>query len=220
MNGLTKTRSDLAQLDRRGFLRSSASGLSLLAAAAALPACTGDVPPLPKLNGDDWLFFDPLSHSVLAAAADAIVYGKHSLNKQLPWPSDTNMLFYLDRMLYDMSADMQGQIRLLARAIEYGSMIFGLTFSRFSNLPIEKRQAILEDWMQSSIGLRRVAGNAVKMLTMAFYWTETATFAHLAYDGPLLERADIPYFEMRPMLLQDEDVLPALPQAAVTGQPK
>jgi hypothetical protein len=118
----------------------------------------------------------------------------------------------LDETLAQAPKAVSGQIPLLARAIEYGSGLMLLRPTLFTSMSVPERQIALNDWMTSRIAIRRVAATSLKMLLGVWYWSESSTWGHLGYDGPLLERDDVPYFESHLALPWDKPAMPAVPR--------
>lgn len=218
----TASMHDRSALDRRSFLRATAGGTTLLGIAALLPACHSTVPPAPmRADGQSWRFLDPLTLTVLQAAAEAIFAPDTASGAALPpEPGRTFMFEHLDTTLAEAPKAVSEQIPLLARAIEYGSGPMMLRPALFTSMTVSERQQALNDWMNSRIAIRRVAATSLKMLLAVWYWSEGAAWGHLGYDGPLLERADIPYFESHLALAWDKPPMPALPRPHLaTEQP-
>lgn len=179
---------DVYGLSRRKFLRSSLSGTLMLPLAGLLPAgCAG----YPQ-RSDTLQVLDAKTAAIFDAIADAMVDDGQAT---LPVPSKLGIAGRLDKMLAGLHPDVAQQSVLLFQAVEHLTFAFGFYGSRFTRLPREAQREYLAGWMNSSLGFRKMAAQALKMFVYVNYYSFPETFAHLGYDGPWVGRFEIPHFE-------------------------
>jgi hypothetical protein len=94
----------------------------------------------------------------------------------------------LDALCVGLDPALSRPLPMLMRAIEWGPLLFELTFTRFSRMTPEQRDASLRAWMTSRLALRRKAFFALRNLAFLGWWSQPETWRLIGYAGPLLRR--------------------------------
>lgn len=83
-------------------------------------------------------------------------------------------------------------LAVLLRFIEYGAPLLIGRLRRFTRLNPEQRAAIVRGWMESDLAPRRQAAASLKVLAMLGYYGRDAAWGDVGYDGPWLDRIEVP----------------------------
>jgi len=166
---------------RRGFLRlaGSAAAFTALAQLRAVPAA-----PQPGADAGE-RFFDPHQTEILSQIAERMVETGDPVAPRL---RDTAALATIDGLCRQLDPALTGQLSLALVLFEYGPFLFDFTFSRFSRMSDEHKDASLTAWMTSRLGIRRLAFTALRNLCMLGYYSQPETWDMIGYQGPLLGR--------------------------------
>ncbi len=92
---------------------------------------------------------------------------------------------WADGYVAGLPAEMQGDVRALLQLFEHAPAFSG-HFSRFTALPAEAQDAVLRDWAESGLALRRQGFQALKSLCCLAYYQDPRSFAAIGYSGPML----------------------------------
>jgi hypothetical protein len=104
----------------------------------------------------------------------------------LPSPGDCGAVAAVRAYVAEMPSTLQWQVRGLFRVIE--SHTLATRGSRFSKLDLATRTAALAALATSAVYPERLLANGIKQLCAMGYWSRPQTWAHLGYDGPLVNR--------------------------------
>lgn len=175
-------------LSRRGLLRTS---LRLSAGVAAV-----------AVGGAAWLRRSPRDSLSLPAGLlwmSASQYQVMSRLAQILLPTEGTGLSslaivpvaaHVDALLGSLSAqerkDLCVGIDLFDNAAVAGH------WARFIDLPDRVALLYLQNWLGSSLMLKRAIAFALTKLTQVSYWMDEATWAPIEYDGPVTKRRGIP----------------------------
>ena len=173
---------------RRNFLKGAFGGSFLLGVGALLP--TGCYA-YPAVGETTYTSLDAKTAAIVNAIADTIVADGSG---KLPVPSTLGIAKRIDAMVSGLHPDVRQQTLMLFQLMEHTPVLFG-HFGRFTKLPPAEQKASLAGWENSSIGLRKMAFQALKMFVYVNYYSYTETWDVLGYDGPWFGRFDIPHYE-------------------------
>lgn len=115
----------------------------------------------------------------LTAAAEAL----------LPQGADASGLALdVDAFLADGDPVTAGKLRAALAVLEHTGGAGPLSFRRFSRLPSDHRALVIEDWLDSGIGLRRQIAAAVRKTVFFTWYAGPRGWEHIGYDGPWVNR--------------------------------
>ncbi len=165
---------------RRGFLRLAGLGTALtaLGQATVLPAAA-----IPAAADGAARFLDDWETEILTQLMERMV---GSGEPGAPRVRDTRAVAAVDALCGKLPPEVSGQIPLLLRLFEYAPIVFDLSFSRFSRMDDAEKDASLEAWMRSRIGLRRLAFTGLRNLCFFGYYSQAEVWPLIGYAGPLL----------------------------------
>ncbi len=104
--------------------------------------------------------------AIIAACADAFFPPGGPIRLS---GTQARLVEYMDRYVERLPEGQRVLVRLLFWFIEHGPWVFGPTHTRFSDLPLADRLAVLETMQKSPIYFRRVAFLSMRtMLTMGY----------------------------------------------------
>jgi hypothetical protein len=167
---------------RRGFLRlaGASAGLTALAGLRVAPgaARAAEPPDAPR-------FFDDDETAILTAVLERVVDSGHP---DAPRVADTRAVAGVEALCRGLAPELQRQVRWLLQGMEYGPIVFDLTFTRFTRMSAEERDASLRAWSTSRFGLRRLAFTAMRNLCFLAWYSQEETWPLIGYAGPLVGR--------------------------------
>jgi len=168
-------------MDRRRFLKGSASGIALLSLGSLLPAGCRSYPK----PGVPLRFFNAREYATMNAAAERLlgVPGKIGAGGDR-----VDVAAHVDALVALWDAEAQGQLRSMLRVFEHGTYLFELQRKRFTRLSAGQQDQYLSGWMNSTLGARRVVFRAVKALAAAGFYQDPRAWPSIGYDGPWLGR--------------------------------
>jgi hypothetical protein len=170
------------ELDRRGFLRTSAGGGIAIAAASLLPAgCARDYPQSSQ-DGVSLQALTEKEYAVVRAAAEALLVG-------LPVQAAV-VAQRVDRELAIAGEPMLKDFKMLTRLIEHLTPLSGKV-RRFTSLSIEDRLAYLRGWSRSRFALRRGGYYGLKGFVYYLTYADPATRPLTGFAGSWPERVKI-----------------------------
>jgi len=108
----------------------------------------------------------------------------------LPSPDTLPLLKAVEEHMRRLPLVSQQQFRDLLLVFEYAAPLFAPQHRalRFSALKPRIQEQLLSDWANSRLVPRRAAFHALKTLCMLAYWSHSATWSAIGYDGPLLDQ--------------------------------
>lgn len=171
-------------VDRRGFLRTTAGGVAVVALASLIPSgCASDYPVAAGLG---LMTLSPKEFAVVRAAAEAI------LGEGVP-VSPEEVALRIDRELALVGEPVRGDFKTALGLLEHLTPLGG-RLRRFTALDPAARLAYLHGWRESRFVLRRAVFQAVKAFVFFFAYSDDATRPLTGYYGPWAERVTIaPY---------------------------
>lgn len=170
------------ELDRRGFLRSSAGGLAAIGLASALPA--GCARTYPQAAADEVTLrsLTEKEYAVARAAAEAILTG-------VP-VEPAQVASAIDAELAAAGEPIRSDMKTVLGLIEHLTFLGGRR-RRFTALPAEARLEYLGGWSRSRFNLRRGAYQALHGFVVYFAYSRDATRPLTRFPGPWPERITI-----------------------------
>jgi hypothetical protein len=164
-------------ITRRTLLRGSLFGGALLSTAAMLGR---------HLGGDDFdpkmatrlRVLSPKEHLVLEKAAERILRADEG---EAPAPSLFGIGLFVDRYLTHLPPALQRQAKGLLLVLEHGSS----PLRRFSRMSGEAQDAVLTDWAQSRLALRRQGFQALRTFAFLGYYRRDEVWPVIGYSGPI-----------------------------------
>lgn len=84
------------------------------------------------------------------------------------------------------------RLRALLLGLEYGAPLFRLRPGRFTSLSPAEREAYLASWARSRLAPRRQGAAVLRALASLAYYGRDAAWPDVGYDGPWLERVEVP----------------------------
>lgn len=163
---------------RRGFLALAGSGAAL--------AALGRLGPAPALAAPGARFFSERERELLALVVERMVA---SDDPAAPALGETDALETIERLCAGLDPEIARPLPALLRLFDWAPLLFDFTFTRFSRMTPEQRDASLHAWMTSRLGLRRKAFYALRNLSFLGWWSQEETWPLAGYAGPLLREA-------------------------------
>lgn len=172
-------------ITRRGLLRLGASGAAL-GALGQLRAVPASASALAATSAGQLRFFDERSAEILVQVVERLV---DTGDPTAPAVRATAAISTIDALCAGLDPVLVEPLPLALRLVEWGPLLFELSFSRFSKLSAEAKDASLRGWMQSRFEVRRMAFHALRNLAFLGYWSQPETWPLVGYQGPLLVAA-------------------------------
>lgn len=158
---------------RREFLKTSLAGGAILSAAGFLAQCTSPETP----GRPDLVFLNAREFETLTAFARAI------LPALVPGAVDATP-YRIDREVARWNARSQSQVKQVLALVENGTRYFLFSIRPFRELATRDAQDYLRAWETSRFDFRRTAYQALRMLTLFYYYSQDAAWPSIGYDGP------------------------------------
>ena len=167
-------------IDRRGFLKLSASAALALSAASAL-TMSGCSPADRELIGNyQPLALTPHEFATLTAYCARMVPVKAGT----PTAADTALARRIDKELtFHEGTTLHGDVKHSLVLIEYLTFAGGY-FGRFTRLSPIKQDTYLMAMARSELSLKRDPVNGLRFLALFFYYTDERTWPSIGYAGP------------------------------------
>jgi hypothetical protein len=167
------------QLDRRGFLRTTAGGAAAVVAASLLPAgCSTDYPQA-ALDGHALQALTDKQYATARAAAEAILVG-------VPVTA-ASVAAGIDRELAAVGEPVRTDMKTVLSLMEHATFL-NLHVHRFTELTPADRLRNLESWAHSRFTLRRAAYQALRSFVVYFAYIQDSTRSITKFPGTWPER--------------------------------
>ncbi len=169
-------------ITRRAFLRCAGLSASLLAIAElrALPAAGASVD-----SSREESFFSAGETDILTQIVERMVF---TGDPEAPALRDTRALQTIRTLLGRLDPALTADLPLALHLFEWGPVLFDFTFSRFTRMSDEQKDASIQCWMTSRLGIRRLAFLAFRNLAFIGYYSHAGIWGRIGYKGPLIER--------------------------------
>jgi len=173
-----------ASLDRRSFLKLSATAALAVSAASTVTmsgcsptdrALIGDYEPL-ALTAREFAVLSAYCACVVPSTAGAPTAAETAIARRI----DKELTFHEDSALLD---DVKGALFLIEH-LTFASGYFG----RFSRLPAAAQEAYLAAMSRSDLSFKRDPVNGLRFMTLFFYYTDERTWSQIGYGGPPAKR--------------------------------
>ncbi len=82
------------------------------------------------------------------------------------------------------------ELRLALFLLEHGGGFSWFSFKRFSRLSVERREQILESWLQSRIPVLRQVSQGIRKAGYFTHFSRPETWMGIGYDGPWVGRRE------------------------------
>jgi len=173
-------RSDLSAMQRRTFLARTAQ-TGLLAGFGFIMACSKPdsmtaLPAGEALDNEQMFFFSHLTQVLLPTAGTPL-----TPSNQVP------ILSNLDKLMLTMPQSTRTDLAAAIKLFEYGGMVLGWRFSRFTRMPDEDAIQYIDSW-QTGHPMQQGIVSVLKRLVYSSYWRDDSTWGPLQFDGPVSEK--------------------------------
>lgn len=165
---------------RRAVLKKGVFGGAILVLGGATVLATRTSKSLPLPSGLRAL--DARSYALVMALADRLVPPKEGF----PRPEEVGVAARLDARLADLDATSKKEIAQLMSLFE--NALFGFLFGRrtktFTQLTAAEQDAVLVEWRDSKLALRRTGYEVLRSLILVAYYSSPLTWPAVGYPGP------------------------------------
>ncbi len=168
-------------VSRRKFLKRTLFGAALLSVAKIVPSGTlfaDDLTSVPQ----NLVYFSPKEFLVFEAAADRLIGtpppGQHS-------SAEIGVAARADQFLGGADPEVQEQFHQLLSVFNAPlfTFLFDFRLSSFVAMSPEDKDTYLEDWMTSSLRVRRTGFQALKRVCMSMFYTHSGSWKEIGYEG-------------------------------------
>lgn len=168
----------LAPLNRRAFLKAGL-GMALSTSTVLTLGCSSEAPVDPKLkslSAGQQALFQRLIEILLPTSGTSLA------------PAESvPVLANIDQLFAGLDEKVRGDLAGATTLFEYGSLLLGGHFSRFTRLNDADAVAYIDAW-QNGNSIQRGVVSTLKKLVYASYWRDEKTWAPVQFDGPVTER--------------------------------
>ena len=169
---------------RRRFLRVSLlSGAALSGALLLSRLGRRDGIDGPDGRGAGLRCLSAREYQVLQAAARRLLDG--ATPEVGPGQGTIDVARWADGYLHGLDPGLAGDVKGLLQILER-SPVAALRLTPFSALGPAEQEAVLRDWQNSHLALRRQGFQALKSLCALAYYQDARSFASIGYSGPLV----------------------------------
>jgi len=88
-------------------------------------------------------------------------------------------------------------IAALPAVFDQASRVLAGSVAAFHELPAGQRSAVVADWSNSTLAVRRQVFNALRALLLAHAYADPVTWPEIGYPGPWIGRVDLPVHPLR-----------------------
>ena len=169
---------------RRRFLKETLFGVIALSAAKFLSFESAHAEVASEIQ-QQLKFFSPLEFLIMKTAAGRIVGGSSGGNAGT---DDVNVALRADAFLTDADPEIQGQFHQLLTVFNGAlfAFLFDFRFSSFVEMSPVDQDSYLQSWMTSALSFRRSAFQALKRVSLSFFYTDSRSWNEIHYDGMFL----------------------------------
>lgn len=174
-NIVTGLSHDLQPLSRRALLKAgviTGVGISTLATVGCGQKPNSDAGAMPS---EEAIVFDKLV---------AIMFPDNSVlfsAREIPITANVHHLLSL------IDPGVRADLSVAVKLFEYGALVLGWHFTRFSQLTDDDAIAYVDAW-QNGNDLQRGIMSALKKLVYTAYWQDERTWGAVAFDGPVSDK--------------------------------
>jgi hypothetical protein len=166
---------------RRGFLKRGIFGGVLLAAGggAFLALRPSRKVPLPP---EGLICLDETEYAVVQSLAERII----PTRDKFPSVDQVRVAFNVDRILSRTDPGAAKEVKQLLKLFEsaLSGLLFGARVQPFTQLPAAEQDAVLGEWRDSKLVIRRTGFQALRVLLLAGYYSSKLSWPATGYSGP------------------------------------
>jgi hypothetical protein len=166
---------------RRGFLKRGIFGGVLLAAGGAtfLALRPSRKVPLPP---EGLIALDETEYAVVQALAERMIPAR----EKFPSVDQVRVAFNVDRILARADPGACKEVKQLLKLFESAlpGLIFGGRVQPFTQLPAAEQDAVLGEWRDSRLAIRRTGLQALRVMVLAAYYSSKLCWPAVGYAGP------------------------------------
>ena len=168
-------------VSRRKFLKATLFGAACLSLSKIVPTGTllaDDLKHIPQ----NLVYFSPKEFLIFEAAADRLI-GTPSPGQ--PGSDEIGVAGRADQFLGGADPEVQEQFHQLLTVFHapFFTFLFDFRFSSFLAMTPEDKDSYLEDWMTSSLSVRRTGFQALKRVCMSMFYTHSGSWKEIGYEG-------------------------------------
>jgi len=128
------------------------------------------------------VYFSPKEFLIFEAAADRLIGPPppgHSGSVEIGGAARA------DQFLSGADPEVQEQFHQLLTVFNAPlfTFLFDFRFSSFLSMSPEDKNSYIEDWMTSSLGVRRSGFQALKRVCMSMFYTHSSSWKEIGYEG-------------------------------------
>lgn len=127
------------------------------------------------------LFLTPTERDILQAAILRIV----PRAAEMP---DLDLAQKADAVLAQVRKEMGQDFKLLLIVLEYGTLLLGGRWKRFTRMNETEQDTYLAGWERSSMPFKRLGFQVLRRTALAVYYGSKESWARIGYRGPWLTR--------------------------------
>jgi Gluconate 2-dehydrogenase subunit 3 len=162
-------------VSRRGFIKAGIIGGAVLVVGYGATRQLGSYAAAPKKFKE----LTDKEYAIIQAMAD--IYFPKGAGGTPKSGSEAAVAEYVDNHLANLRPGNKKLTRALFMAFEHTTIVFGLTFKKFTQLSPEKQEKFLRGWEQSSIYLRRQLAMSAKAMLAAAYFADPQVRQHFRF---------------------------------------
>lgn len=162
-------------VSRRSFIKVGILGGAVLVAGYGATKQLGSYEAAPKKFKE----LTDKEYAVIQAMGD-VFFPKGAAGTPLSG-SEAQVADYIDNHLANLKPGNKTLTRALFAAIEHSTIVFGLTFKKFTQLSPQKQEEFLRGWETSGIYLRRQLAMSSKAIMAAAYFADPQVREHFGF---------------------------------------
>ena len=116
--------------------------------------------------------------------------------------SDVPVADNIARALALLDEPVLEQVRVGLKLFDYGAVVIGFHFARFSSLPVRQRVDYIHRW-EDGVATQRGIVDLLKKLTYLGYWQDLEACRRIDYLGPVSVAGGIPSLGNAPMPVEE-----------------
>lgn len=102
--------------------------------------------------------------------------------------SSLDIAWKVDIVLAGVSKRMGQEYKLLLIVFEFGTLIFGPSFKRFTQMSEAEQDRYLSHWAHSRLSFKRMGFQVLKRSVLGAYYGSRRVWPRIGYGGPWLKR--------------------------------
>ncbi len=196
---------EIKALSRRRFLKTalavSAAGVAVLGGTFAFLARS---PKDDLKKPADIVALTDSEYQLFAAVCGAALPLEGNAQGLTPW-TQLPVLKNIDHLIANVPAHARGDVTKAFQLLDYAPIVSGLYGKRFVDLSLDDAREFLGNWGNGN-SLQRAVSNLVRRLAYISYWRESATWAPVEFDGPVMEKWGLVRYGNAPLPVDGERV--------------